>query len=302
MNSKGVITMLINYLNYCFRQAVISVSRNRWLALVSAGMIAVSLSILGGFLLMAVNTNQVMQNIQSNLEVAVFLDDAADIPVLEKKIEQLDGISSYRFVDKHHGLQEFGRSLGDEALLEELTGERNPLPDLFRVRGVEAGLIPALADQIEQFPGVESVDYGRELAQSITRISGWLNSFSIGISILLAVGAIFLVGTAIRLSVAIRQEEIGIMKHLGASNWFIRLPFLLEGLAIGCTGTLVALATLGLGYYQFAVFLLQKSPVFFLQPVTAPAKLVLIFLSLLLLGIMMGGLGSIFSIRRFLKV
>ena len=79
MNSKGVITMLINYLNYCFRQAVISVSRNRWLALVSAGMIAVSLSILGGFLLMAVNTNQVMQNIQSNLEVAVFLDDAADI-------------------------------------------------------------------------------------------------------------------------------------------------------------------------------------------------------------------------------
>lgn len=294
--------MLINYLKYCFRQTVISISRNRWLALVSAGMIAVSLAILGGFLLVAVNTNQVMQNIQSNLEVAVFLDDAADIPALEKKIVQLDGISSYRFVDRHHGLQEFGRSLGDEALLEELTGESNPLPDLFRVRGTEAGLIPALAGQIEQFPGVESVDYGRELVQSITRVSGWLNSISIGISALLAVGAIFLVGTTIRLSVVIRHEEIEIMKHLGASNWFIRLPFLLEGLAIGWGGTLVAMAALGLVYYRFAVFLIQKSPIFFLRPVTAPAQLILIFAGLLVLGTAMGGLGSIFSIRRFLRV
>ncbi|MGI6615337.1 MAG: permease-like cell division protein FtsX [Dethiobacteria bacterium] len=294
--------MFINYLNYCLRQAIISLSRNRWLALVSAGMIAVSLAILGGFLLVAVNTDQVMRNIQSNLEIAVFLDEGADIPVLEEEIAKLDGISGLRYVDKHHGLEEFGRSLGDEALLEELTGENNPLPDAFRVRGVSAAAIPALAGQIEQLPGVESVDYGGELVKSITRISSWLNSFSIAVSILLAMGAIFLVGTTIRLSVVIRQEEIGIMKHLGASNWFIRLPFLLEGLTIGFGGTLAALAALGLLYYRFALFLIEKSPLFFLHPVTSPAMLIFIFGGLLLLGIAMGGLGSIFSIRRFLKV
>lgn len=294
--------MLINYVKYCFRQAVVSLSRNRWLALVSAGMIAVSLAILGGFLLAAVNTNQVMQNIQSNLEIAVFLQEDADISNLQNKLDQLDGIKSYKFVNRHHGLQEFGQSLGDEALMEELAGEKNPLPDIFRVRAKEGELVPVLAGQIDQFPGVESVDYGRELVQTITGISGWLYWISVCISALLAVGAIFLVGTTIRLSVVIRHEEIGIMKHLGASDWFIRLPFLLEGLAIGWTGTLVAIAALGLAYYQFAALLLRKSPLFFLQPVTAPGILIYIFGGLLLLGTAMGGLGSIFSIRRFLRV
>lgn len=294
--------MFINYLKYCLRQAVVSLSRNRWLALISAGMIAVSLAILGGFLLGAVNVDQVMKNVQSNLEIAVFLNESADIPALEEKIAQLDGISSLRFIDRHKGLEEFGRSLGDEALLEELTGESNPLPDAFRVRGVSVELIPELAGQIERFSGVESVDYGGELVLSITSISGWLNSFSIAVSALLAVGAIFLVGTTIRLSVVIRQEEIGIMKHLGASNWFIRLPFLLEGLAIGFAGTLVSLTVMGLVYYRLAAFLSQKSPLFFLQPVMDGGLLFLVFGGLLLLGVAMGGLGSIFSIRRFLKV
>ncbi len=294
--------MFINYLKYCLRQAVVSLSRNRWLALISTGMIAVSLAILGGFLLGAVNVDQVMKNVQSNLEIAVFLNESADIPALEERIAQLDGISSLRFIDRHKGLEEFGRSLGDEALLEELTGESNPLPDAFRVRGVSVELIPELAGQIERFSGVESVDYGGELVLSITSISGWLNSFSIAVSALLAVGAIFLVGTTIRLSVVIRQEEIGIMKHLGASNWFIRLPFLLEGLAIGFAGTLVSLTVLGLAYYRLAALLIRKSPLFFLHPVTDPGRLFLVFGSLLLLGVVMGGLGSLFSIRRFLKV
>lgn len=302
MNSRGATIMFINYLKYGLRQAVVAVSRNRWLALVSAGMIAVSLAILGGFLLVAVNMDQVMRNVQSNLEIAVFLRESADITALEERIAQLDGISSVRFVDRHHGLEEFGRSLGDEVLLEELTGENNPLPDAFRVKGATIELIPELADQIGQFPGVESIDYGGELVRSITRLSGWLNSFSIIVSALLAVGAVFLVGTTIRLSVVIRQEEIGIMKHLGASNWFIRLPFLLEGLAIGFAGTLVSLTVMGLVYYRFAALLIRKSPVFFLHPVTDPGTLFLVFGGLLLLGVVMGGLGSIFSIRRFLKV
>lgn len=294
--------MFINYLRYCLRQTAVSVSRNRWLALVSAGMIAVSLAILGGFLLVALNTNQIMRNVQSNLEIAVFLEDGADIPDLEGRLGRLEGISSCRFIDKHQGLQEFGQSLGDEALLQELTGEGNPLPDLFLVKGAAAGSIPALAGQIQQLPGVESIDYGGELVQSIIRLSRWLNSFSIVISVLLAVGAIFLVGTTIRLSVVIRQEEITIMKHLGASNWFVRLPFMLEGLAIGFSGSAVALAALGLLYHRFALLLSQKSPLFFLQPVTLPGKLMLIFAGLLLLGTAMGGLGSVFSIRRFLRV
>ena len=294
--------MLINSLKYCLRQAIISLTRNRWLALVTAGMIAVSLAILGGFLLAALNMGQIMANIQSNLEMAVFLEDGADIDAVRDKLSGLEGVSSCKFIDRHQGLQEFGQSLGDEALVQELTGESNPLPDIFRVRTKKAELIPLLAGEIRALPGVESVDYGEELAQTINRLSRWSNSISIAVSSLLALGAIFLVGTTIRLSVVIRQEEIGIMKHLGAGDWFIRLPFLLEGLTIGWLGTLTAIAALGALYYQFSLLLLRKSPLFFLQPVTAPGMLLRVFGGLLLLGTAMGGLGSIFSIRRFLRV
>lgn len=111
-----------------------------------------------------------------------------------------------------------------------------------------------------------------------------------------------MVVTTIRFSVLARQEEIGIMKYLGASNWFIRLPFILEGMVIGWTGTLVATAVLGSAYYRFATSLQQMAMVFFLQPVTDMSKLLPLFAGLLVMGTLLGGFGSIVSVHKFLRV
>ncbi len=293
--------MNINSIRYTTRQSLLSFRRNLWLALISATMIAISLGILGGFLLLVVNTNQFMRNIESNVEVIVFLQDGADAQEVSAQLDGQEEIKDYTFVSKHDGLKEFGIAMGDSELLSGLEGENNPLPDMFRVRAQQAEAVPALAGQIATFTGVESVDYGEELVDRLMQATGWVNTFSLGISTLLAIGAVFLIMTTIRLSVMARQDEVGIMKYLGASNWFIRFPFLMEGMLMGSIGTLAAVGALGLIYYQLAQMLLRET-VFFLQPVTGLETLVPIFAGLLLLGILMGGLGSLVSIRKFLRV
>ena len=294
--------MNINSFKYCLRQTFVSLRRNMWLAVVSAGMIAISLAILGAFLLVAVNSNQFMRNIESNVEIGVFLHDGADLPAIESRLAALDGVRSFAFVSKHQGLEEFGRSIGDPTLFRGLEGENNPLPDMFRVRAHQADLVPGLALLIRDFPGVEVVDYGEEMVARVIKITGWINRLTLTVCLLLALGAVLLIITTIRLSVLARQEEVGIMKYLGASDGYIRFPFLLEGMLMGWVGTLTAMISLGAAYYRLAAMLQREALVFFLQPVTSPEQLVPIFGGLLLLGTFIGGLGSLISIRRFLKV
>jgi cell division transport system permease protein len=294
--------MKINSLKYCMRQSYVSIARNFWLAAVTAGIIAVSLAALGGFLLVAVNAGNLIQNFESNVEINVFLDKDADADTVRLSLDKLEGVKSYSFVTKEQGLEDFGRAMGDRIPLGGLEGENNPLPDMFRVRVQEAGLVPVLAQEIQTFPGVELADYGEELVSVLLKVTGWLHKFFLGVSTLLALGAVFLIVTTIRLSVLARQEEIGLMKYLGASNWFIRFPFILEGLAMGWMGTVTAVTVLGLTYFRLAAVLQRDALVFFIQPVTDAGTLFPLFAGLLLLGTLMGGIGSFMSVRKFLRV
>lgn len=294
--------MNFNSFRYCMRQSVVSLQRNLWLAMVTAGIIAISLGILGGFLLLAVNADQMILNIESNVEIGVFLEDGANVEAIRQQLDNHAGINSYTFVPKEQGLKDFSRSLGDRVLLVGMEGEDNPLPDLFRVRTLKAEDVPAIAAEIASSPDVELADYGEELVGRLLKITGWVNTLFLAISMLLALGAILLIITTIRLSVLARQDEISIMKYLGASNWFIRFPFLLEGMTMGWTGTLTAAAALAAIYYKLVTSLQQEALTFLIQPVTDTARLLPIFIGLLLLGTLMGGFGSLISVRKFLRV
>lgn len=294
--------MNMSALKYGLRQSILSLRRNLWLATVTAGIIAISLAILGGFLLLAVNAGQMLRTIETNLEIAVFLEDGINPATIRQQLAEHALVQGYIFVPKEQGLEEFSRILGDQALLAGMEGENNPLPDLFRVRVRDAQSVATLAADLRTFSGVEAIDYGEELVGRLIMVIHWINRLLLGMSGLLALGAVFLIITTIRLSVVARQDEVGIMKYLGASNGFIRFPFLLEGVAIGWTGTLVATVALGAGYTQLANSLQREALIFFIQPVTDPARILPIFGGLLLLGTLMGGIGSIVSVRKFLRV
>lgn len=294
--------MNISALKYGLRQGILSLRRNLWLATVTAGIIAISLAILGGFLLLAVNVGQMLRTIETNLEIAVFLEEGGDHAAISRQLAEHALVQSYTFVPKEQGLVEFAQTLGEPDLLAGMEGENNPLPDLFRVKAYDAQSVVTLAADIRAFPGVEMADYGEELVGRLIGVTHWLNRLLLGMSSLLALGAVFLIITTIRLSVTARQDEVGIMKYLGASNSFIRFPFLLEGVVIGWTGTLVATIALALGYEQLATSLQQEALTFFIRPVTDQARILPIFGGLLLLGTLMGGIGSIISVRKFLRV
>ena len=166
------------------------------------------------------------------------------------------------------------------------------MPDAFLVKTTDASLVSELTEKIRSLPGVEMADYGEELVARLLKLTGWLNKLFVGVSILLALGAVFLIITTIRLSVLARQEEIGIMKYLGASDWYIRFPFLLEGMAMGWIGTLASTAALGLAYSRLAASLQQDAFAFFIRPVTAVEQLVPIFLGFVMFRNINGWFGQ----------
>lgn len=294
--------MSIYSLSYSMRQVFVSLRRNLGLALITSGMIAISLMAVGGFLLVALNLEQVFRNIETTVEISVFLNDKADVEGMRKSLDEHNDVLSYIFVPKDEGLKEFGQAMGNIQILADLTGENNPLPDVFRVRARRAEVVPTLASELQAYPGVEMVDYGRETLSRLLTATDWIRTFVVGTSIILAIGAIFLIVTIIRMSVMARQEEIGIMKYLGAANWFVRFPFVVGGMIIGWLGTIVAIATIGIGYFHIAEALQREALAFFLQPVLDLSRIIPIFVNLMLIGTLVGGLGSFISVRKYLKV
>lgn len=293
--------MNLNALTYCLRQGFVSLRRNFWLALVTSSMIAVSLAILGGFLLLSLNVGQIMRNVDANVEIAVFLTNNANNTRVETALTNLPGVKSITFVSREQGLAEFGQSFGDPGLFTVLEGDHNPLPHMFRVRAEQAALVPSLAASMQKLSGVEAVDYGEDLVAQLLSVTGWLNSLFLAISLFLGFGAVLLIVTIIRLSVMARQEEIGVMKFLGASNSFIRLPFILEGATMGAVGALTATISLGLAYSRLAASLQNGALTFLLQPITARESLWPIFAALIITGFLIGGIGSLLSVRKFLR-
>jgi len=294
--------MSIYSLGYSMRQVFVSLRRNLGLALITSGMIAISLIAVGGFLLVALNLEQVFRNIETTMEISVFLSDDADVEKIRQNLNDHADVLSYVYVSRDQGLQEFGEAMGNIQILADLTGENNPLPDVFRVRARRAEAVSALASEIQTYPGVEMADYGRETLNRLIRATEWVRMFILGTSVILAIGAIFLIVTIIRMSVMARHEEISIMKYLGASNWFVRFPFVLGGMIIGWLGTIVAVSLIGVGYFRIAESLQTEALAFFLQPVLDPSSIIPIFVNMMLLGTLVGGLGSFISVRKFLKV
>ncbi|WP_353894389.1 permease-like cell division protein FtsX [Proteinivorax hydrogeniformans] len=286
----------------CIRQSITSLSRNSWLAIITSGLIAISLAILGGFLLVTLNVNQFIQDVESNVEISVFLNEGVNASEVEDRISNLEGVVSNTFVSKEDGLEDFAQTMGDPSLLRDLEGENNPLPDLFRVRISDPEKVDGIARVIEGYPEVEMVDYGEELVARLMQITSRLNSIFLIFGVSIALGAVFLIVNIIRLSVVARQDEVSVMKYMGASNGYIRFPFLLEGMVLGWVGTTVAIIVLGLIYGQVASSLTQDALTLLFQPVTDMSRLLPIFVGLIVAGTLMSGFGSFISIRKYLRV
>ncbi|MBM7853665.1 cell division transport system permease protein [Desulfohalotomaculum tongense] len=293
--------MRISTILYCIREALVSILRNGWMTVASISIVAVSLVILGGSVLLVMNTGYLTQRLESKVEISVFLEEelaAADVKEIGEKIKSTAGVAEVKFIPKEKALQEMKKSLGSRAqVLEDL--EKNPLPDAYRVKAEDANQVPALAGSFEQLDGVEMVRYGKGVVEKLLSVTQWLRVASWTLMGILGVSALFLISTSIRMSVFARRREISIMKLLGATNWYIRAPFLMEGLIMGLAGALLAVAVVYLGYIALVDKIKVSLP--FINLVPGEEVFTVVPGALLGLGILIGIFGSLISIHRFLS-
>ncbi len=297
--------ILFRYLQYGFRDTMRSLWRHKGMVLVSVLTVATMLAVLGATVLLAANSEYMAKNMEEELEVVVFLHtdvSREDALALEEKLHSVTGFKEATFVPKEDALENMNTQL-DKSQLTNATGGSNPLPDAYHIKLEQMEQMEdavAYLSNTELFPQIELVRYGQDVVDKMIALTNTLEIVCIAIVAGMVLIALFLVNSTIRLTVATRGEEISIMKYVGATNFYIRVPFFLEGLLIGIVGALLADGVLFFGYD--AVYNYIGAQLSFITLLHNDQLLIFIMLVLLAGGTLLGALGSNIATKKYLKV
>ncbi len=294
--------MKIRTSEYFIREVFFSLKRNNWMTVASIGTVAVSLFILGMFLIIVMNMNRMASSLESQVQISVYLKEnitQKEIKGLETDLENMQGIDKVKFVSREQAMERFKERLGDQKFLLDALGDTNPLPDSFEVTVKQPELVKTAAAAIENYSGVESAKYGQDVVEHLFDITRLIRIFGLALMAVLACATLFIISNTIRLTVFARRKEIAIMKYVGATDWFIRWPFMLEGIVLGCFGGIIATLALRSAYGMISTKIYDTLAYFPLIP-TYPF-LNYISLTILISGMIIGALGSTISLKRFLK-
>ncbi len=295
------------------REGTKNVFRNGWMSFASIGSIVVSLFILGVFMLLALNVDKLASQIESQVEIRVYLQldtEQAKIDEINRTIGRIPEVKKVTFVSKEEGLRRLQQNLDDSAksTLEGYENENNPLPDGFDVEVFDPQKVSFVAKKIEAINSTDEakpilgVKYGQGTVEKLFRITNAVRNIGLVIVAGLAVMAMFLISTTIKMTILARRREIGIMKLVGATNSFIRWPFFIEGVLIGLSGSAITSGLLLYGYsrliqsasYDLGLMLIEFASVKDVGWYIAG--------TLLILGTLLGIWGSTVSVRKYLKV
>ena len=288
---------------YFIQEVFHSLRRNNWMTFASIGTVAVSLFVLGVFLILVLNMNRLAGMLESQVQISVYLED--HLTDREKRqigydIESLPGIDSVTYVDRETAKERLKDRLGDQKYLLDALSDDNPLPDAFEVTVTTPAVVESAAGAIDSMQGVEEAKYGQDVVEHLFDITRLMRIFGFVLMGLLGGATIFIISNTIRLTVFARRKEIAIMKYVGATDWFIRWPFLLEGIVLGCIGGLIAAVVLRSFYAAMAAKIYSTLAFFPLMPQYPFMNYVTA--AILLAGIVIGAIGSVISLKRFLRV
>lgn len=295
------------------REGLKNIVRNGWMSFASMSSIFISLFILGVFVLLAMNVNLMADQIESKVQIRVFLNtdvDDAKVAELQNKIGNMPEVSKVTFVSKEEGLQILREAMGDENgdWLEGYSDENNPLMVSYTVEVYDPQTVQIVADAIQAINSMDSdepiyrVKYGQGTIETLFKITNALRYIGLVIVVGLGVTAMLLISNTIKMTIVARRREIGIMKLVGATNAFIRWPFFVEGALIGLVSSVITAGIMILGYSQLVN--LTQTELSLMLITLVPLKTAALNVSVLIIGIgtLIGILGSTISIRKYLKV
>ncbi len=272
-------------------------TRNAAMQLTAIGTVAVTIVLLGSFLYVRETLTTFGTGILKQIEIAVYLNDDvtdAQAKTLASMLAADERIAAARYVPKAEGLREMRQRLGNDFDTSLLVA--NPLPNAFRIQVRNADDVPAVADSVAKIKGVAKVDYAADTVTKLLRAADLLGRIGLGMIGLLVLTAAIIIANTIRLTVFARRREIAIMQLVGATNMYIRMPFIAEGIIAGVAGALIAIAVLAIAQMQLVPKIATA-----LQFVPFQVNELQLAGELLLVGAVVGLLASWISVGRYLR-
>ncbi|BAK95069.1 permease-like cell division protein FtsX [Tetragenococcus halophilus] len=293
--------MLRNFFQHVL-ESLKSLRRNGWMTVSSVTAVTVTLALLGAFLVIILNTVKLAQDMENNVEVSVYVNyetDEDEKKELRNNLEEIPHVESIDFSSKDEELARVQASYGDSW---DLFDQDNPLLDVFIVRADDPQYVEDITEEANGMTEyVHDASYGEDLSDRIFSIAQRTRTWGLIGSIVLIIVAIFLISNTIRMTILTRKQEIQVMRLVGAKNGYIRWPFFLEGGWIGLIGSIIPIILMYTGYnkvYELVNPILERSNFSLLQPGSFNWQMNLL---LAVIGIVIGSVGSAFSMRRFLK-
>ncbi|MEK4566214.1 permease-like cell division protein FtsX [Alkalihalobacillus sp. FSL R5-0424] len=282
-----------------------NLGRNGWMTFASISAVTVMLLVVGIFLLLILNMNHMATQVEDDVEIRAYIELTANEEQQEElraSIEDITDVKEVAFLGKDEGLSNLIDSLGDGGQAFESVRDENPLNDMFVIEAANPQSIETVASEIEDLSNVESVAYGQDFVERLLQITDVGRYIGLGLVVALMLTAMFLIANTIKLTILARRKEIRIMKLVGATNGFIRWPFLVEGLLLGLIGSLIPILLVIYGYkFLYDNYGTQIEGNFFALLPVYPYMLQIALL-LLAVGLFIGAWGSVMSVRKFLKV
>ena len=264
--------------------------------------------IFGIFFLIGENVNYIMQQVQGIQEMNVFINPEATAEQekeLEAKIKELPYINTIEYVSQEEALNTMKSWLGeDSSILDAYSGEDNPFKASYKITLTDLTKTDEIKTQISTFENVAKITVGSDTINKLIDIANGIRTATGVILVLLILISVFIIANTIKLTVHARRKEISIMKYVGATNGFIRWPFIVEGMIIGIFASIISIAIVGFAYNIIAQKLISSEfmQVINMSLVTFGDMFNSIIFVYMLLGIGIGAVGSVISMRKYLKV
>ncbi|MCD8026795.1 MAG: permease-like cell division protein FtsX [Clostridiales bacterium] len=287
-------------IGYLFKEGLKNVWNNRIMSIASVGVLISCLILTGAAALLSINVESIVDSVGQSNETNVYLEDGVtefEAVYIGKDIEKISNVASAEFYSKDDAIEQYKDELGDE-LFANMQGDDNPLPDSYIVAMEDLSLYDETVEEIMAIDGVEEVSNHSEIAQRLTDISNLVNLISFGVVLALMIISLFIIANTIRATMYSRRFEISVMKSVGATNSFVRMPFLVEGMTIGLVSAVLSTGAVAL-LYEGVMAAIQQ-----LIPFTAvPLGSIILYVAVVFViaGVVIGGAGSWISIRKYLK-
>lgn len=295
---------MFNSIMHNIKEAFSGIVRNRSMAVASIASVTSSLFIFGVMLCIVLNLNNILVKTQHQFNsISVYLEDSlneAEITEIGSQIKGLSNVAAVSYESKEVALYKLKERWGDKAYL--LDGRDDALQNSYIVDIKNPKQVDELVSQIQKINGIEETRYYKDVIDQLTKIVSTINKFGLVLMAVLVFVSIFIISTTIRLTINARKGEIFIMKYMGATNWFVRWPFIIEGLILGFFGSVIAIG-MTYGSYNIMYDFFVSSKINFINGYILSIEdlfmdIVIVFLAM---GIGIGTVGSVASVREYLE-